>query len=113
MKKNARAALPPALIESLRTLGSHLRTARQARGWTIAEAAARSLASAATYKRLESGEPSVAIGTWITALAQFQLLEAWLAATAPQADALGEALRARKAPRRVRKPADEDSRYDF
>ncbi|MBS1209696.1 MAG: transcriptional regulator, family [Proteobacteria bacterium] len=113
MKKQASAALPTLLIEPLRTLGRNLRAARQARGWTIAEAAARSLVSPATYKRLEAGEPSVAIGTWITALAQFQLLEAWLATTAPQADALGEALRARKAPRRVRKSADEDSRYDF
>lgn len=113
MKKDAGSALPPPLVEPLRSLGRNLRAARQARGWTIAEAAARSLVSPATYKRMEAGEPSVAIGTWATALGQFQLLDAWLAATAPQADALGEALRARKAPRRVRKPADEDARYDF
>lgn len=113
MKQNANATLPPALAEPLRSLGRNLRAARQARSWTIAEAAARSLVSPATYKRMEAGEPSVAIGTWITALAQFQMLEAWVVATAPQADALGEALRARKAPQRVRKPANEDKRYDF
>lgn len=113
MKKEARAALPPLLVEPLRALGRNLRAARQARGWTIAEAAARCLVSPATYKRMEAGEPSVAIGTWATALAQCQLLDAWVAATAPQVDPLGEALRARRAPRRVRKPVDEDSRYDF
>ncbi|GAB4062514.1 helix-turn-helix transcriptional regulator [Uliginosibacterium sediminicola] len=113
MKKQASAALPSLLVAPLHTLGGNLRAARQARGWTIAEAAARSLVSPATYKRLEAGEPSVALGTWITVLHQLQLLDAVLAATAPQADALGEALRARKAPRRVRKSADEDARYDF
>ncbi len=114
MKRSAKAALMPSLELPLKQIGRHLRAARQSRGWTVAEAAARVVISTATYKRIEAGDPSVSFGAWASAMFQLQLLDAVTAATAPAADRLGEALREYKAVKRVRKPGVKDeSRYDF
>ena len=45
MKKNSSASLLPAAVQPLHQLGQHIRAARQARGWTIAETAARAVMS--------------------------------------------------------------------
>lgn len=114
MKKDAKAALLPALSLPLQQLGRHLRAARQGRGWTVAEAAARAVISPATYKRMEAGDPSVSMGAWAAVLFQLRLLDAVIAATAPAMDEVGEALRARKAVKRVRSAVGKDrARYDF
>lgn len=114
MKRDVKAGLLPSLESPLRQLGQHLRAARHARAWTIAEAAARVVTSTGTYKRLEAGDPSVSIGTLASALMQMQLLESVVAAAAPAADQLGESLRAGNAVKRVRKSkVKDDARYDF
>lgn len=114
MKKDAKAALLPALAPPLRQLGRNLRIARQDRGWTVVEAAARAVVSPATYKRMEAGDPSVAMGAWAAALFQLKLLDAMVGATAPAMDAIGEVFRTHKAIKRVRKSDAKDrSRYDF
>lgn len=112
MKKNSSASLLPAAVQPLHQLGQHIRAARQARGWTIAETAARAVMSPATYKRIEAGDCSVSMTSWANVLAQFRLLEQWVAALAPAQDRLGEVLRAEQAVKRVRKPKGQDD-YDF
>ena len=113
MKKSASASILPSAQEPLVQLGLSVRRARQARRWTIAEAAARVMVSPATIKRLEAGDPSVAIGTWANLLSQLGLINAVVAAASPANDPVGEALRAREAPQRIRKRKAEDDRYDF
>lgn len=114
MKKDISASILPSLDQPLTQMGKHVRAARQARSWTIAEAAIRIGVSTATYKRIEAGDPAVAFGSWMTAFLQMQLLDQIVAATAPAADKLGEALRELKAPKRIRsKKSDEGDRYDF
>lgn len=112
MKKTSAASLLPSAQVPLHALGQHIRAARQARGWTIAETAARAVMSPATYKRIEAGDPSVSMTSWANVLLQFNLLTQCVAAVAPAQDALGEALRAEQAPKRVRKVKAKDD-YDF
>lgn len=114
MKKDANASLLPAVVPQLELLGRSIRAARQARAWTVAEAAARVVTSPATYKRIEAGDPSVAMGSWCNALQQLGLLGAVVAAAAPEADKLGQALREANAPKRVGRSSRKDADlYDF
>lgn len=114
MKKDINNSILPSLEAPLQQMGKHVRAARQARNWTIAEAAVRIGVSTATYKRIEAGDPAVAFGSWMTAFLQMQLLDQIVAATTPAADKLGEALRELKAPKRIRsKKSAEGDRYDF
>ncbi|KAF0811375.1 hypothetical protein IGB42_04141 [Andreprevotia sp. IGB-42] len=112
MKKSTTASLLPSVAAPLLALGQHIRSARQARGWTIAEAAARVVVSTATYKRIEAGDPSVSMASWANTLCQLQLLDAVIGAAAPAQDALGEGLRAAQASKRIRKAKVKDD-YDF
>ena len=113
MKKSVNNSILPSLEIPLQEMGKHVRAARQARNWTIADAAARIGVSTATYKRIEAGDPAVAFGSWMTSFMQMQLLEQIVAVTAPAADKLGEALRELKAPKRIRSKKSGDDRYDF
>jgi transcriptional regulator with XRE-family HTH domain len=114
MKKNVAASLLPSVQAPLHDLGQHIKLARQSRGWTVAEAAARVVVSPATYKRIEAGDPSVSAGSWATALFQLQLLDQVVSAAAPLNDAIGLALRATQAVKRVRKSkAKAGDDYDF
>lgn len=112
MKKSTHASLLPSLQAPLHELGRHIRLARQSRRWTVAEAAARMVISPATYKRIEAGDPSVAMASWAAALFQLQLLQQVVDAAAPHQDKLGEALRAEQAPKRIR-DTDQSDDYDF
>jgi len=113
MKKSSQASLLPSVEAPLRELGQHLRAARQARGWTIVETAARVVVSPATYKRIEAGDPSVSMSAWANTLSQLQLLSQLVAVAAPANDVLGEALRASTTTQRVRKPKKLKDDYDF
>ena len=117
MKKDVAASLLPSVQPPLVTLGQHIRHARQSRGWTVAEAAARIVVAPATYKRIEAGDPSVSVGSWATALFQLQILNQVVAAAAPENDVLGTALRAKQSIKRVRKSKAEkinaSDNYDF
>lgn len=94
-------------------MGRNIRAARQARGWTMAATAERSLISLATYKKIEAGDPSVAFGFWLQTLFQLGLMEQVSQATAAHTDKLGEALRAEQSPKRVRTPSKGKDAYDF
>lgn len=117
MKKDTAASLLPSVKLPLATLGQHIKHARQSRGWTVAEAAARIGVASATYKRIEAGDPSVSVGSWATALFQLQMLDQVVAAASPQNDILGTALRATQSIKRVRKTKAEKvgtgDDYDF
>ena len=103
MRKEISASVFAAVHGASHTLGQHIRAARQSRGWTMAEAAERSLISLATYKRIEAGDPAVASGLLLQVLFQMGLLHQLVDAVTPASDQLGEALRRDQAPKRIRK----------
>jgi transcriptional regulator with XRE-family HTH domain len=55
-------AVSRASADALRVLGNQIRLARHAKGWTIADLAARIDASRRTIVNIESGAPTVSIG---------------------------------------------------
>lgn len=114
MQRSSKASLLPSLEASAKQLGLQMRLARQSRGWTLVEMAARAVTSVSTCKRIESGDPSVALGSWLSVLSQLQLLDSVVAASAPEADKLGQAYRDLRRPQRVR-PGGliKEDRYDF
>lgn len=113
MRREISAAVFTSVQTAASTLGLHIRAARQARGWTMAEAAERSVMSLATYKRIEAGDPAVASGFVLQVLFQFDLLNPLVDSICPASDPLGEALRREKAPKRIRKSAHQRVDNDF
>lgn len=113
MKRVVGASVFPAVSQTSIVMGAHIRAARQARGWTMAEMAERSLVSLATYKKMEAGDPSVAFGFWLQVLFQLGLMEQVAQAVAPHTDKLGEVLRAEKSPQRIRTKNKGKDAYDF
>ncbi|BAN69032.1 helix-turn-helix domain-containing protein [endosymbiont of unidentified scaly snail isolate Monju] len=65
--------------QALEWLGQRLRLARKRRGDRQSDAAARCRISRETYRKMERGEPGVAIGIWVRAIAMYGELEALLA----------------------------------
>jgi transcriptional regulator with XRE-family HTH domain len=59
----ARHSYLPPTREALRLLGSSIALARRERGWSVDELAERVGANHTTIRRLERGEPGVAVGT--------------------------------------------------
>jgi transcriptional regulator with XRE-family HTH domain len=64
----ALSKLPPQTLHALETLGSHLAVARIRRKESLATRAKRVGVSIPTLIRLESGDPSVSMGIYATAL---------------------------------------------
>jgi transcriptional regulator with XRE-family HTH domain len=56
-------AVSRASADALQVLGNQIRLARHAKGWTIADLAARVDAGPRTIVNIESGAPTVSIGT--------------------------------------------------
>jgi transcriptional regulator with XRE-family HTH domain len=70
MSKNSLALeiLPVAASDPLKTLGAHLRIARERRGDSLKAMAARMGTSIPTLSRMEAGDAKVAIGIYAAAL---------------------------------------------
>lgn len=113
MRKMISASVFAPVQNASLTLGRSIRAARQARGWTMVEAADRALISLATYKRIEAGDPSVASGLLLQVLFQMGLLNQLADSIAPASDELGEVLRRDKAPKRISKPTRDRVDNDF
>lgn len=62
MKKAQNIAIPPHLIQGLKSLGEHLARMRKARHLLQAEVAVRANISRETASRIENGDAAVAIG---------------------------------------------------
>lgn len=113
MKRVVGASVFSNVTQASMDMGRNIRAARQARGWTMAATAERSLISLATYKKIEAGDPSVAFGFWLQTFFQLGLMDQVMQATAPHTDKLGEVLRTEQSPRRIRAPNKSKDSYDF
>jgi DNA-binding XRE family transcriptional regulator len=94
--------LPLPVRQSIRELGENIRIARQRRRQTQAEFAARMMVSVPTVRRLEKGDPAVALAVYYTALWALGLISEARGMAKPEKDQPGNVLDLERLPERVR-----------
>jgi len=98
------SSIPLPAAQALRKLGRDLALARRKRGIATREMAARLFVSRDTLWRLERGDPTVALGTLVTATFILKLHDRLANLAAPGRDELGLSLDERRLPQRIRRP---------
>ncbi|GAB4345127.1 MAG: hypothetical protein Kow0089_22040 [Desulfobulbaceae bacterium] len=94
----------------MRRIGRNLRLARKRRRKTIRQAAEMIGTSESTVRRMESGDPSVRFGIFLTALEVYQLDDS-LRFGEPEDDVIGLTLDKQRLPERVR--VKKEKKFDF
>jgi transcriptional regulator with XRE-family HTH domain len=102
----ANLTIPYPVTEMLPHIGDAIRTARIRRRKTAADVAGRLGVSLPTLRKLETGDPGVALGTFLAALWLLDLSPAVMAALDPAKDEVGLTLDMARMPQRVRQAAD-------
>lgn len=97
------ASMPLPAAHALRKLGRDLALARRKRGISTRDMAERLFVSRDTLWRLERGDPTVALGTLVTAAFVLQLHERLANLAAPGSDDLALGLDERRLPQRIRR----------
>ena len=101
MSKTSSMPLPAA--HTLRKLGRDLALARRKRGISTSDMAARLFVSRDTLWRLERGDPTVALGTLVTATFVLGLHDRLANLASPASDELALSLDERRLPQRIRR----------
>ena len=101
MSKASSMPLPAA--HALRKLGRDLALARRRRGISTANMAERLFVSRDTLWRLERGDPTIAMGTLVTAAFILQLHDRVANLAAPETDSLALSLDEERLPKRIRR----------
>jgi transcriptional regulator with XRE-family HTH domain len=105
---------PPAEVSArVQQLAERVRVARQRRGWTVAETAAKAGVNRNTLTSLELGKPGVSISTYIAVLWVLGLDRTLEAVADPDKDTHGKTLEAARRPERARKRQAPKDEYDF
>ena len=102
MPKTSYIQLPAA--HALSKLGRDLALARRKRGISTSDMAARLFVSRDTLWRLERGDPTVALGTLVTATFILNLHDRLANLAAPARDEIALSLDERRLPQRIRRP---------
>jgi transcriptional regulator with XRE-family HTH domain len=97
-------SMPLPADRALRKLGRDLALARRKRGISTNDMAARLFVSRDTLWRLERGDPTVAIGTLVTATFILNLHDRLANLAAPAQDELGLSLDEQRLPQRIHRP---------
>jgi len=113
MRRSEKHFATPATAALAKEVGAALRAARVARRRTLDDAAERARVSRRTLHRIESGDVAVAFGSWLAVIDSLGLLQLLSPLGKRASDAIGEALRAERMPKRPRKAPSEDARHDF
>ena len=98
------SSIPLPAAQALRKLGRDLALARRKRGIATSEMAARLFVSRDTLWRLERGDPTVALGTLVTATFILKLHDRLANLAAPNRDELALSLDEQRLPQRIRRP---------
>jgi len=101
----AKTALPPEVARTLKDLGEGLKIARQRRRQSQADFAERLMVARATLQRMERGDPTVALGAWVTAAWLLGRLSDLQVVFDPDRDAAGKRLERQYLPRRAGSPS--------
>jgi transcriptional regulator with XRE-family HTH domain len=99
--------LPTAVRSALSELGAAIRVARLRRRRSAQDFASRLGVTLPTLRKLERGEPGVAVATFVSALWLIGLLDRLRDLAKPESDVLGNMIESTRLPRRVRKSDDE------
>ena len=102
MRSSLHDLLPPPTRRALTKLGRDLATARRKRHFTIAMMVERMGVATNTYRRLEKGDPTVAMGAYAMALFVLGLGDAVGDLVDPKRDEVGLHLDEARLPKRVR-----------
>lgn len=97
------ASIPLPAAHALRKLGRDLALARRKRGISTSDMAARLFVGRSTLWRLERGDPTVALGTLMTAAFVLNLHDRLANLAAPATDDLALSLDERRLPKRIRR----------
>jgi transcriptional regulator with XRE-family HTH domain len=97
-------SMPLPADRALHKLGRDLALARRKRGISTNDMAARLFVSRDTLWRLERGDPTVAIGTLVTATFILNLHDRLANLAAPAQDELGLSLDEQRLPQRIHRP---------
>ena len=98
-----KSSMPLPATHALRKLGRDLGLARRKRGISTSDMAARLFVGRSTLWRLERGDPTVALGTLVTAAFVLGLHDRLANLAAPATDDLGLSLDERRLPKRIRR----------
>lgn len=109
MNKNDKI-LSPAMQERIRRIGSNLQLARKRRRKSVKQAAEMIGTSESSVRRMESGDPSVKIATFLAAIEVYQLDNS-LRFAEPEDDVIGLTLDKQRLPQRVRRK--KEKKFDF
>jgi len=97
-------SIPLPAAQALRKLGRDLALARRKRGISTSDMASRLFVSRDTLWRLERGDPTVALGTLVTALFILTLHDRLANLAAPASDGLALSLDERRLRQRIHRP---------
>jgi hypothetical protein len=99
----------PANVESaLREFGAAIRVARIRRRQSAQDFASRLGVTLPTLRKLERGDPGVAVATFVSALWVIGLLDRLRDLAKPESDVMGNILEASRLPRRVRRSSHDE-----
>jgi hypothetical protein len=102
MRSSLHDLLPPPTRRALAKLGQDLVTARRKRRFTVAMMVERMGVATNTYRRVEKGDPTVAMGAYAMALFVLGLGSALGDLVDPKRDEVGLLLDEERLPKRVR-----------
>jgi len=97
------SSIPLPAAHALRKLGRDLALARRKRGISTSDMAARLFVGRSTLWRLEKGDPTVALGTLVTAAFILNLHDRLASLAAPASDELALSLDEHRLPKRIRR----------
>ena len=98
----------PSVVESaVRELGQAIRVGRIRRRQSAQDFASRLGVTLPTLRKLERGEPGVALATFVTALWLIGLLDRLRDLAKPESDVVGNMIETGRLPRRVRRSHDD------
>lgn len=102
MRSSSHDLLPSASRRALRKLGQDLAVARRKRNFTLAMMVERMGVATNTYRRIEKGDPTVAMGAYAMALFVLGFGSALGELVSPSRDEMGLQLDEARLPKRVR-----------
>lgn len=94
--------VPPSSVRALKRLGSNISKARRRRRWTQQAMAEQIGASVSTVRRMEAGDPGIAVQHLVSVLSAFGEMEQLNDLLDTRRDVIGQLLQDGELPQRVR-----------